>query len=96
MAANVFVANLNKSSVGNSSLYDAVGDERYASANMIITYPSEPSNYFHFLRRQLTWPFHRPLVVLTPTRTLRLAEATSNKNHRQPKCSFVIISSCSG
>lgn len=65
----------------SSPLHQAGEDEeelhKYESANMIITYPSEPSNYFHLLRRQLTWSFRRPLVVLTPKRTLRMAAASS-------------------
>jgi 2-oxoglutarate dehydrogenase E1 component len=49
----------------------------YKACNFIVACPTEPANYFHLLRRQLTWPFRRPLVVLSPKRTLRNPRATS-------------------
>jgi 2-oxoglutarate dehydrogenase E1 component len=51
--------------------------ERFRKANFTVIYPSTPSNYFHVLRRSFSWPFRRPMVVLTPKRTLRLAMARS-------------------
>lgn len=51
--------------------------ERYLQSNFTVLYPSTPSNYFHALRRSFSWPFRRPMVILTPKRTLRLAEAAS-------------------
>jgi 2-oxoglutarate dehydrogenase E1 component len=60
-----------------TSSHDNVDTLRHEASNMSIAYPTEPSNYFHLLRRQLTWHFRRPLVVLTPKRTLRVPQATS-------------------
>jgi 2-oxoglutarate dehydrogenase complex dehydrogenase (E1) component-like enzyme len=51
--------------------------ERLRASNFLVAYPTSPSNYFHLLRRSFTWPFRRPMVVLTPKRTLRLAQAAS-------------------
>ena len=42
-----------------------------ADANMLVTFPSTPSQYFHLLRRQMKQPFRKPLVVLTPKSLLR-------------------------
>ncbi len=53
------------------------GLERYRQANFVVCNPTTPANYFHLLRRTFSWPFRRPLVVLTPKRTLRLPQATS-------------------
>ena len=47
------------------------------ASNFLVAYPTSPSNYFHLLRRSFTWPFRRPMVVLTPKRTLRLAQVAS-------------------
>ena len=53
------------------------GLERFRDSNFLVAYPTSPSNYFHLLRRSFTWPFRRPMVVLTPKRTLRLTQAAS-------------------
>ena len=49
--------------------------ERYlqlcAEDNMIVANPTTPANYFHLLRRQLKFPFRKPLVVFTPKKLLR-------------------------
>lgn len=63
--------------------------DRLREANFTVIYPSTPANYFHVLRRSFTWPFRRPMVVLTPKRTLRLPAATS------PVCDILMDSSCS-
>lgn len=51
--------------------------DRFRTANFTVVYPSAPSNMFHVLRRSFTWPFRRPMVVLTPKRTLRNPMAVS-------------------
>ena len=62
----------------NNSISDNNEDAKYESCNMIVAYPSTPANYFHLLRRQMKFQFgRRPLIVLTPKRTLRLGEAAS-------------------
>jgi 2-oxoglutarate dehydrogenase E1 component len=42
-----------------------------AEYNMIVANITLPSNYFHFLRRQLAWPFRKPAVVMSPKSLLR-------------------------
>jgi 2-oxoglutarate dehydrogenase E1 component len=39
--------------------------------NMLVVNCSTPANFFHVLRRQLAWPFRKPLVVFTPKSLLR-------------------------
>ena len=51
--------------------------ERFRTCNFTVVYPTNPSNYFHVLRRSFSWPFRRPMVVLSPKRTLRLTRAAS-------------------
>jgi 2-oxoglutarate dehydrogenase E1 component len=51
--------------------------ERFRASNFTVIYPSTPSNYFHLLRRSFAWPFRRPMIILTPKRTLRMTQATS-------------------
>ncbi|MCL4765352.1 MAG: 2-oxoglutarate dehydrogenase E1 component [Hyphomicrobiaceae bacterium] len=42
-----------------------------AGANLVVANVSTPANFFHLLRRQMHWPFRKPLVVLTPKSLLR-------------------------
>ncbi|MBC7829634.1 MAG: 2-oxoglutarate dehydrogenase E1 component [Chitinophagaceae bacterium] len=42
-----------------------------AELNMIATNITTASNFFHCLRRQLTWPFRKPLVEFSPKAILR-------------------------
>ena len=42
-----------------------------AELNMVVVNITDPANYFHALRRQLSWPFRKPLVVMTPKSLLR-------------------------
>lgn len=49
--------------------------ERYlqmcAELNMVITNVTTASNFFHCLRRQLAWPFRKPLINFSPKANLR-------------------------
>jgi len=49
--------------------------ERYlqlaAEYNIIVANVTTPANFFHLLRRQLTWPFRKPLIVMSPKSLLR-------------------------
>jgi len=49
--------------------------ERYlqmcAELNMVVTNITTSANFFHALRRQLTWPFRKPLVNFSPKANLR-------------------------
>ena len=42
-----------------------------AEMNMIIANVTTSSNFFHVLRRQLSWPFRKPLVIFSPKANLR-------------------------
>ena len=55
--------------------------ERYlqlsAEYNMAVANITTPANFFHALRRQLTWEFRKPLVVMSPKSLLRHPKAIS-------------------
>ena len=42
-----------------------------AEYNMVVANCTTPANFFHLMRRQMKWPFRKPLVVLTPKSLLR-------------------------
>jgi 2-oxoglutarate dehydrogenase E1 component len=42
-----------------------------AELNMVITDITTSANFFHALRRQLTWPFRKPLINFSPKANLR-------------------------
>ncbi|WP_046243605.1 2-oxoglutarate dehydrogenase E1 component [Hymenobacter terrenus] len=42
-----------------------------AEHNIIVANMTTPANFFHALRRQLTWSFRKPLVVMSPKSMLR-------------------------
>lgn len=42
-----------------------------AEQNMVITNITTASNFFHALRRQLAWPFRKPMVNFSPKANLR-------------------------
>ncbi|XP_074595074.1 oxoglutarate dehydrogenase Nc73EF isoform X2 [Brevipalpus obovatus] len=46
--------------------------------NMIVINCSTPANYFHALRRQITLPFRKPLIVMSPKALLRHPDARSS------------------
>jgi 2-oxoglutarate dehydrogenase E1 component len=48
-----------------------------AEYNMVVANITEPSNFFHLLRRQLTWPFRKPCVVMSPKSLLRHPKVVS-------------------
>lgn len=58
--------------------------ERYllmcAEYNMVITNVTTGANFFHVLRRQLAWPFRKPLINFAPKANLRLPESYSHIN----------------
>ncbi|MFA0962131.1 2-oxoglutarate dehydrogenase E1 component [Roseivirga sp. BDSF3-8] len=51
-----------------------------AEYNIIVANVTEPSNFFHLLRRQLAWPFRKPLVVMSPKSLLRHPKVVSKKS----------------
>jgi len=42
-----------------------------ADFNIVVANVTTPSNFFHLLRRQVSWPFRKPLVVMSPKSLLR-------------------------
>ncbi|MGY6559378.1 MAG: 2-oxoglutarate dehydrogenase E1 component [Nitritalea sp.] len=42
-----------------------------AENNMVVANITEPANFFHMLRRQLTWEFRKPCIVMSPKSLLR-------------------------
>lgn len=48
-----------------------------AELNVIITNATTAANFFHVLRRQLAWPFRKPLINFSPKANLRHAESYS-------------------
>ncbi|MEO5564011.1 MAG: 2-oxoglutarate dehydrogenase E1 component [Chitinophagaceae bacterium] len=51
-----------------------------AELNMIATNITTSSNFFHALRRQLAWPFRKPLINFSPKANLRLPASYSPKD----------------
>ncbi len=45
--------------------------ELCAELNIVVTNVTTSANFFHLLRRQMTWPFRKPLVNLAPKANLR-------------------------
>ena len=48
-----------------------------AENNMVVANCTMPANFFHLLRRQVKWPFRKPLVVMTPKSLLRHPKCVS-------------------
>jgi len=42
-----------------------------AEYNFVVADPTTPANFFHLLRRQVSWPFRKPCVVFSPKSLLR-------------------------
>lgn len=42
-----------------------------AELNMVAANVTTASNFFHLLRRQLSWPFRKPLIIFSPKANLR-------------------------
>ncbi|RFP66173.1 2-oxoglutarate dehydrogenase E1 component [Hymenobacter lapidiphilus] len=42
-----------------------------AENNIVVANLTTPANFFHALRRQLTWEFRKPLVIMSPKSMLR-------------------------
>lgn len=52
--------------------------ELCADYNMVVTNITTPANFFHALRRQIAWPFRKPLINMSPKSLLRHATVTSS------------------
>jgi 2-oxoglutarate dehydrogenase E1 component len=51
-----------------------------AELNMVATNITTAANFFHALRRQLAWPFRKPLINFSPKANLRLPASYSLKD----------------
>ena len=51
-----------------------------AELNIVVANVSTAANFFHLLRRQLTWPFRKPMVNFSPKANLRLPATYSLKD----------------
>jgi 2-oxoglutarate dehydrogenase E1 component len=51
-----------------------------AELNMVVTNITTSANLFHALRRQLTWPFRKPLINFSPKANLRHTGSYSHMN----------------
>jgi 2-oxoglutarate dehydrogenase E1 component len=49
-----------------------------AELNMVITNVTTAANFFHVMRRQLAWPFRKPLINFSPKANLRHTGAYSH------------------
>lgn len=51
---------------------------QHHDANMLICNCSTPANFFHVLRRQIAFPFRKPLIICTPKSLLRHPDVRSS------------------
>ena len=51
--------------------------ELAADYNMIVANMTTPANFFHLIRRQLTWNFRKPCIVMSPKSLLRHSDVIS-------------------
>lgn len=49
-----------------------------AEFNMVVANITTPANLYHALRRQLAWPFRKPLVIMSPKSLLRHPKCVSH------------------
>lgn len=49
-----------------------------AQENMVVVFPSSPSQIFHLLRRQMLQKFRKPLIIFTPKSLLRHPRCVSS------------------
>jgi 2-oxoglutarate dehydrogenase E1 component len=62
-----------------------------ADRNMSVINPTTPAQIFHALRRQLKWPFRKPLVVMSPKSLLRNPKAVSTVSDLTDRGFFTVI-----
>lgn len=51
-----------------------------AELNIVVTNITTAANYFHVLRRQIAWPFRKPLINFSPKANLRYPGTYSHKS----------------
>ncbi len=78
---NGLVMLLPHGSEGQGAEHSSARLERFltlcANENIIVANCTLPANYFHLLRRQMKFPFRKPLVVMSPKSLLRHPKVVS-------------------
>ncbi|ATL75916.1 2-oxoglutarate dehydrogenase [Chryseobacterium piperi] len=78
---NGLVMLLPHGSEGQGAEHSSARLERFltlcANENMVVANITSPANYFHLLRRQLKWPYRKPLIVMSPKSLLRHPKVVS-------------------
>lgn len=79
---NGLVMLLPHGSEGQGAEHSSARLERFlalgANENIIVANCTVPGNYFHLLRRQLKFPFRKPLIVMSPKSLLRHPKVVSS------------------
>lgn len=69
--------------------------ERFLQAcgdgNMVVCNITTPANFFHVLRRQMTWNFRKPLIIMSPKSLLRHPDCISTTASLESGSSFAPI-----
>jgi 2-oxoglutarate dehydrogenase E1 component len=52
--------------------------QQCAELNMVVTNITTAANFFHVMRRQMAWPFRKPLINFSPKANLRLPATYSH------------------
>jgi len=60
--------------------------QQCAEGNMVVANATTPANFFHLLRRQVAWPFRKPLVVFSPKSLLRHPRCISRLDELAQGC----------
>ncbi|MBC6490221.1 2-oxoglutarate dehydrogenase E1 component [Flavihumibacter stibioxidans] len=62
-----------------------------AEMNMVVTNITTSANFFHALRRQIKWPFRKPMINFSPKANLRLPDSYSTKAEFTSGCFREVI-----
>ncbi len=69
--------------------------ERFLQAcgdgNMVVCNITTPANFFHVLRRQMTWNFRKPLIIMSPKSLLRHPDCISSTSDLETGSTFIPI-----
>lgn len=62
-----------------------------AEYNIVVANITSPANFFHSLRRQLAWPFRKPMIVMSPKSLLRHPKVVSKLKDLEKGCFQEVI-----
>jgi len=62
-----------------------------AEYNIVVANITSPANFFHSLRRQLAWPFRKPMIVMSPKSLLRHPKVVSQLKDLEKGCFQEVI-----